>query len=150
MGTEQDAGFSLRVVMGNDIGILQDRTIIALEVSLLGLYLAAKLLELAHNPFATLIVRLAVHHARTEIALCSTISQRRIGIKGRTYRIQLLCFLYFLNFRRTCAVGILIADSYQLPLRQPPPSLNYLHFLRHRIYFELSDLNFNFMITFYL
>lgn len=34
MSTEQDAGFSLRVVMGDDIGILQDGTIIALEVSL--------------------------------------------------------------------------------------------------------------------
>lgn len=110
MGTEQDAGFSLRVVMGDDIGILQDGTIIALEVSLLGFYLATKLLELAHYPFATLVVRLAVHDARTEIALCGTISQRRIGIKGRTYRIQLLCFLYFLDFRRT-GVGILIADS---------------------------------------
>ena len=110
MSTEQDAGFSLRVVMGDDIGILQDGTIIALEVSLLGLYLTTKLLELAHNPFATLVVRLAVHDARTEIALCGTISQRRIGIKGRTYRIQLLCFLYFLDFRRT-GVGILIADS---------------------------------------
>ena len=110
MSTEQNAGFSLRVVMGNDIGILQDGTIIAFEVSLLGFYLTTKLLELAHNPFATLVVRFAVHDARAEIALCGTISQRRIGIKGRTYRIQLLCFLYFLDFRRT-GVGILIADS---------------------------------------
>lgn len=97
--------------MGDDIGILQDGTIIALEVSLLGFYLATKLLELAHNPFATLVVRLAVHDARTEIALCGTISQRRISIKGRTYRIQLLCFLYLLNLRRTRTVRILIADS---------------------------------------
>ena len=75
MSAKQDAGFSLRVVMGDDVGILQYRAIIALQVSLLGLYLAAKLLKLAHNPFATLIVRLAVHHARSEIALCSTICQ---------------------------------------------------------------------------
>ena len=111
MGTKQDAGFSLRIVMGNDIGILQYRAIIALQVCLLGLYLAAKLLELAHNPFATLIVRLAVHHARTEIALRCTISQRRISIESRTYGIQLLRFLYLLNIRRTCAAGILIADG---------------------------------------
>ena len=32
---------------------------LALEVSLLGFYLATKLLELADNPFATLVVRFA-------------------------------------------------------------------------------------------
>ena len=111
MSTEQNAGFSLRVVMGNDIGILQYRAIITLQVCLLGLYLAAKLLELAYNPFATLIVRLAVHHARSEIALRCTISQCRIGIESRTYGIQFLCFLYLLHIRRTCAAGILIADG---------------------------------------
>ncbi len=77
--------------MGNDIGILRYRAIVSSFRSASGrIYLAAKLLELAHNPFATLIVRLAVHHARTEIALRCTISQRRIGIEGRTYGIQLL------------------------------------------------------------
>ena len=76
MGTEQDAGLRLRIIVGDDIGILQYRAIIALQVGLLGLHLASKLLEFAHNPFATLIVRLAVHHTRTEIALHLAISQR--------------------------------------------------------------------------
>ena len=75
MGTEQDTGGSLRIIMSDDIGILQYRAIISLEVCFLLLYLTSELLELPYNPFVTKIVCLAIHRARTEVALSLTISK---------------------------------------------------------------------------
>ena len=69
VGTQHNASRSLRIVVGDDVGVLQYRSIISLQVSLLSFHLAAELLKLLHNPLATLIMCLAIHRARTEIAL---------------------------------------------------------------------------------
>ena len=75
MGTEQDTSGSLRIIMSDDIGILQYRAIISLEVCFLLLHLTSEQLELPDNPFATLVMCLAIHRARTEVALSLTISK---------------------------------------------------------------------------
>ena len=55
---------------GDDVGALEDSAVVAFQVCFLQFHLIAVLHELLPYPLATLLVRLAVHGARSETALC--------------------------------------------------------------------------------
>ena len=107
MGTQKDTCGRLRIVMGYDIGVLEYSTVVALKIGFLGFHLTAELTELADDPFATTLVRFAVHGTRTELALRVTIGESGVGIEGWTHGIEFLGLFHLLHVgRHTMAIGI--------------------------------------------
>ena len=74
MSANENSSLCLWVEMSNDIGRVELCAIPACEICLLCLYLQAKSLELIYYPFFAEVMRLTVHRAWTEVALCLTIS----------------------------------------------------------------------------
>ena len=58
--------------MSDDIGTLQDSTVIAFQISFLQLHGVSILFELLLNPLGTQFMCLTIHRARTEGTLGST------------------------------------------------------------------------------
>ena len=88
VGTEQDTVGEFRTVAGDDVRSPKYRAIIALEQSVLGYHLQPITGELLHDPLTTVFVGLAVHRARTEVALLLTKGISAVGTEGGTHRLQ--------------------------------------------------------------
>ena len=92
---------------GYDIGVLEYSAVVAFKIGFLGFHLTAELTELADDPFATTLVRFAVHGTRTELALRVTIGESGVGIEGWTHGIEFLDLFHLLHVgRHTMAIGI--------------------------------------------
>ena len=73
MGTEQNTIGYFWFKAGDDVGTLQNRTVVPLQVCLLGRYRQTERCKFLCDPFPTSLVGLAVHRTRTEVALLLTI-----------------------------------------------------------------------------
>jgi len=97
VGTKHDARGGLGVIARDDVGGLEYRAVVALEVGFLRGHGTTILFELADDPLETALMALGIHVARTKITLCLGKGVCRIGIELWADRLQFFHLVAFVE-----------------------------------------------------